>query len=486
MAITTNQTVQFNIDSIVDNQILVYDANVGAFVNETIASLVAEGGAVTGVGRNIGDTGIGIYKANDGAYLDFYKLSAGANTTLTLANNVITIDATVGDNTVLVQSASTGNSIPVYDETGNTIVEASGITYANNTLFIAGLNDSVSFSDGAITATSANVQNLSVGGNYYFPQSDGTSGQILKTDGAGTLSWSNEQSLDNKVDSLLFNAHIATAITDTSNHAPALHDFYSLGNATNKYHQVFSTYFRGTADLAVNTLNLGSQPASNYMLRSDTMDADQIRAEIANIVIPETGSFISSVNVSDGNISFNSSNVHIVSGDSNVIVSADPVNETITLTTDINVHSFGRVSAEGNVFNYIVADRQNDVLNFAAGPGISVEADSNTDTITISSTYRNINTISDLTDVDAFGVQDGQALLWNAGNSQFEAGTVSVSVPTDISELTDTNNLLGQSSGPAVTQLNVGTRLGTTTIPLTSGGQLNIVSRTGNVAVSLS
>ena len=539
MAITTNQTVQFNIDSIQDNQILVYDANVGAFVNETIASLVSGGGAVHGVGRNIGDTGVGIYKANDGAYLDFYKLSAGANTTLTLANNVITIDATVGSDTVGVQPSSTANSVAVYDSTGNGITSANDITVDEGVLTIAGANHNVSFDDGSITAFSANLQNLSIGGNFALPQTDGTDGQILKTDGNGVVSWVNEVDISGKVDSLLFNAHLATAITETSNHAPALHNFYSLGNANHQYHQVFANYFRGTADLSVNTLNLGSQPASNYMLRADTMDADQIRSEIANIVIPSTGGFIKTINVSDGNVDFDSTNVTIVSGDNNLVVTADPVNETITLSTDINVHSFGRVSAEGNVYNYIVADRQNDVLNFAAGPGISVVADSNTDSILISSTYREINVISDLLDVDSIGVQDGQTLVWNATNSQFEAGTIYVPsdlseftdstglipsdltdltdttslipgdlsdltdttnlipgdvgdltdtgnvIPSDLSQLTDTTNLLA-SAGPQVSELIVGTRLGTTSIPLTAGGLLNITSRTGTVAISLS
>jgi hypothetical protein len=289
------------------------------------------------------------------------------------------------------------------------------------------------------------------------------------------------------------------------------------------------------------------------MLRADTMDADQIRSEIANIVIPSTGGFIKTINVSDGNVDFDSTNVTIVSGDNNLVVTADPVNETITLSTDINVHSFGRVSAEGNVYNYIVADRQNDVLNFAAGPGISVVADSNTDSILISSTYREINVISDLLDVNSVGVQDGQTLVWNASNSQFEAGTIYVPsdlseftdstglipsdltdltdatslipndlsdltdttslipsdlsdltdttnlipgdvgdltdtgnvIPSDLSQLTDTTNLLA-SAGPQVSELIVGTRLGTTSIPLTAGGLLNITSRTGTVAISLS
>ena len=35
---------------------------------------------VTGQGRNVGPQGVGLYKQNDGAYLEFYKLQSGANT----------------------------------------------------------------------------------------------------------------------------------------------------------------------------------------------------------------------------------------------------------------------------------------------------------------------------------------------------------------------------------------------------------------------
>ena len=58
-------------------------------------------------------------------------------------------------------------------------------------------------------------------------------------------------------------------------------------------------------------------------------------------------------------------------------------------------------------------------------------------------------------------------------------------IPSDISQLTDTTNILG-SAGPQVSELIVGTRLGTESIPLTAGGLLNIISRTGTVAISLS
>ena len=52
--------------------------------------------SVTGLGRNVGTYGVGLYKQNDSQYLEFYKLQAGANATIALNDNVITIDAVVG------------------------------------------------------------------------------------------------------------------------------------------------------------------------------------------------------------------------------------------------------------------------------------------------------------------------------------------------------------------------------------------------------
>ena len=114
MAITTNESVQFIISNIADNQILVYDANVGAFVNETSSS--SANTSVTGQGRNIGSTGVGLFAQNDGAYLEFYKLQSGANTTLSLNDNVLTIDAVVGAGSLTLGSAN-ANTIIVETQT---------------------------------------------------------------------------------------------------------------------------------------------------------------------------------------------------------------------------------------------------------------------------------------------------------------------------------------------------------------------------------
>jgi len=469
MAISTNESVQFNISNIQDNQILVYDASTGSFVNET--SAVSANANVTGLGRNIGSQGVGLYAQNDNQYLEFYKLQSGANTTLSLNDNVLTIDAVVGTSAVNV-SSSNANTVAVFDSTGNVLAGNDFLILDNETLTLVGSNNNVSFVDGTITATTLNVANFSVGGNFNLPTTDGNANQIMVTDGNGTVTWVDNTDISTKVDTAVFNAYQATALTEVANHAPALNNLYSLGNSTHKYSQIFSTYFRGTADLAVNAQNLGSQPAANYMLRSDTYDADQIDALIANVTPANSNvSYLSSITVTDGTISYTDAEVDIRSADSNITVTADPVLKTITLTSNVQVYGFQRVAAEGNINNYIVADRVNDVLNFVGGTGITVSADPNSDTITINATGSggaNIanSSITDLSDVDTTGITNGQTLIWSASNSQFEPGTV--------------------SSNVSASTLTIGTRSTPVSVSLSGGSTLNIIGRTSNVAVSLS
>ena len=116
MPINSNESVIFNIDGITDNQILVYDAATGSFKNETAA--VSANASVTGLGRNVGTYGVGLYKQNDSQYLEFYKLQAGANATIALNDNVITIDAVVGSGSLTIGSAN-ANTLLVADANGN-------------------------------------------------------------------------------------------------------------------------------------------------------------------------------------------------------------------------------------------------------------------------------------------------------------------------------------------------------------------------------
>ena len=185
MAIGSNSGVEFNLSNIQDNQVLVYDAAQGVFINETAA--VSANASVTGEGRNVGSTGVGLYKQNDSNYLEFYKIDAGSNVTLSLNDNVLTIDAVVGTGTTTL-STGTANSIVTYDSTGNVATGTAALTFDGTTLTHTGASQNVTTANGVVTANGLVTTNLTVG-TQVFPTADGSGGQVLKTDGAGALSW---------------------------------------------------------------------------------------------------------------------------------------------------------------------------------------------------------------------------------------------------------------------------------------------------------
>lgn len=277
MPIGSNDSIIFNLDSITDNQILVYDAATGSFKNETAA--VSANASVTGLGRNVGTFGVGIYKQNDSQYLEFYKLQAGSNATIALNNNVITIDAVVGTGTTSLGSAN-ANTIVVADTNGNVLNGSDSLTFDGTTFSFIGSGNNVTVANGLVTSNNLVTTNLTFGG-MVMPTADGTAGQVLQTDGSNALSWVNRTDITGKTDRTDFNAHVAQAMVTTATNAPALNNTYDLGNSTNKYNEVFSTYFRGTADLAVNATNFNSLPASSYRLVADSYTKAEVDAAVS-------------------------------------------------------------------------------------------------------------------------------------------------------------------------------------------------------------
>ena len=237
MPIGTNDNITFNIDSITDNQILVYDASTGSFKNETAA--VSANASVTGIGRNVGTYGVGLYKQNDGSYLEFYKLQAGSNATIALNDNVITIDAVVGTGTLALGTAN-ASTILVTNTDGNVANGSDNLLYDGTTLSILGSTQNVTIADGTVTSNNLVSTNLTFGG-MTLPTADGTAGQVLVTDGSNTISFANNTDITGKTDRADFNAHVAVAVTTNANYQPALNNIYSIGNSTAKYSQIFST-----------------------------------------------------------------------------------------------------------------------------------------------------------------------------------------------------------------------------------------------------
>ena len=164
MAISSNETVSFNLDNVTDNQILVYDAATGSFKNET--SAVSANANVTGQGRNVGSQGVGLYKQNDGSYLEFYKLQSGANTTLTLTDNVLFIDAVVGSSSTAFGSAN-ANTVAVHDANGNVLNGSDSLTFDGTTFSFLGSSNNVTVADGLVTSNNLNRNTGGILINFY-------------------------------------------------------------------------------------------------------------------------------------------------------------------------------------------------------------------------------------------------------------------------------------------------------------------------------
>ena len=391
------ENIIFNLDSLQDNQILVYDASTGSFKNETAAA--SANANITGQGRNVGNSGVGIYKQNDSQYLEFYKLQAGSNATITLADNVLTIDARVGTGTISLGSAN-ANTIVVADSNGNVFNGSDSLTFDGTTFSFLGAGNNVTVANGLVTSNNLVTTNLTFAG-ITMPTADGTANQVLVTDGANTISFANQQDISGKTDNTTFNAHVATAMLTTTNNAPALNNTYDLGNSTNKYNEVFSTYFRGTADVAVNATNLGSVPASSYRLVADSYTKAEVDSAISSgggtQDLTISGNVISLTNQT-GNVDLTSTLASVAGnyGDSNVDAHLNQSGPTSGHVLSWNgsdyawVANSGETGAQGPAGPSVTIQDEGSslstdasIINFV-GAGVTASGTGGTKTITIS------------------------------------------------------------------------------------------------------
>ena len=420
MPIGTNDNITFNIDSITDNQILVYDASTGSFKNETAA--VSANASVTGIGRNVGTYGVGLYKQNDGSYLEFYKLQAGANATIALNDNVITIDAVVGSGSLALGTAN-ASTILVTNTDGNVANGSDNLLYDGTTLSILGSTQNVTIADGTVTSNNLVSTNLTFGG-MTLPTADGTAGQVLVTDGSNTISFANRTDITGKTDRADFNAHVAVAVTTNANYQPAINNLYSIGNSTSKYSQIFSTYFRGTADLAVNAQNLGSVPAANFAQAGDVYTKAETNSAI-------TSNSIGNLIVTNGTTSYTTTGNDLdIRGGNKITVSTDASDENVTIALDtLTLDDLSGVATTGvtngqvlkyNGTSWAPADDNN-----SGGGGGTNYADANVDVHLNTGTASSGEVLSwNGSDYDWVAQSGGstQSLSWNAGTS-----TISIS-----------------------------------------------------------
>ena len=135
---------------------------------------------------------------------------------------------------------------------------------------------------------------------------------------------------------------------------------------------MFSTYFRGTADLAVNAQNLGSTPAADFRLAADSYTKAQVDSAISNVSVANVSGLISNLIVTNGTTSYTTvGNDLDIRGGTNISVSTDSSNKQVTIDLDADVvtKTFRQFNANGTT---LVAETSTDTLNLTAGSGISL------------------------------------------------------------------------------------------------------------------
>ncbi|NIP30405.1 MAG: hypothetical protein GTN59_07545, partial [Candidatus Dadabacteria bacterium] len=88
------------------DKLLVYDATSGEHRNIDWSQLPGAGGGEANTASNVG-VGQGVFKQKTGVDLEFYSLSGGSNTTVTLNGDTIVIDSTGGGSSRIKSSVTT-------------------------------------------------------------------------------------------------------------------------------------------------------------------------------------------------------------------------------------------------------------------------------------------------------------------------------------------------------------------------------------------
>jgi hypothetical protein len=214
------------------NQVFLWDES----ANEFILASSNEQGSTSGDVALIG-------------YANLHINNLIAEGSITMKGNVVLGDAVT--DTVTFNGAYT---FPSADGSANQVLATDG---AGNLSFVnvATTLDAVT-NNGATTANSVTVGGITAAGISY-PTSDGTNGQVLSTNGAGTLSFVD---VATTLDAVTANGATTTnaistgAITVSGNIVPSANETYSLGTPTNRFstlHVAQSTVYLGETALSI-------------------------------------------------------------------------------------------------------------------------------------------------------------------------------------------------------------------------------------------
>ena len=103
------------------DKLVIWDASSSTHKNIDWDDLPGSGGGEVNTASNVG-VGQGIFSGKTGVDLQFYSLSGGSNTTLTLNNNTIVIDTTGGTSRTEATSQTT-NATPITGDTIDSITD---------------------------------------------------------------------------------------------------------------------------------------------------------------------------------------------------------------------------------------------------------------------------------------------------------------------------------------------------------------------------
>ena len=447
----TGDNLTFNIDSITDNQILVYDAAQGVFLAQN--SLAADANAAVTGASNTGASGIGVFSAKDGDQLKFKKFVGAGATSITESANVITVSTTAYSLPTTLQTTATNANSFVYRGRNfgdNANIDAYAGVYNNanypiysqstgsdaKTRFIIGSNDqadvelksahslflSTSTIDGHIEVRSANStvfyagssssttpalkinanRSLTISNAFTLPTADGTTGQVLKTDGSGSLSWTTVSLTGVSPSDLT--ANLANYIPKDASSLPDTTQAYDIGSTSKMYLNIYASNFKGTADYAIRVGSVGnnidyatlSNMSNKTLNLSDLSSASASRTNLsvyskaevdANIASAQLQNSISQINTVGSANTINAatatSAIRFEAGDG-IALNQYSGNSTIQIAkSDAITGTFKNMVFDGT---YVVAETNQDTLTWTSGANITFTPNAGSDSVTIDAT----------------------------------------------------------------------------------------------------
>ena len=487
----TGDQLTFNIDSISDNQILVYDGSSGIFVAQD--SLSSNANAAVASASNVGASGVGVFKEKDGSVLKFKNIAPGTNTTVTedVANGLIKVNATQYSPTAPFQLHNNNGNVFVaqgqnYGANANVAgfigVQSSNsygtysdsTTFDGHTRFRLGSNDLVDVeltsAHGLILSTAQNSDGhiqlrsntniefyaqgslttnpdleitgagaLKIGNSFTMPTADGTSDQVLSTYGNGVVHWKTIT-----VPSFTESSILAKTVRLDQTSVPTVTNSYDIGSTTRQFYEVHANYFKGQADTAIQIYNNtnGTVLDDSYILGLATNSSNLSGLTDAGVARTNLGVYSKA--------------------EANALVSgATQTNSFVRLTDGTNTAS---------------AANTNDVFTITGGNDITATINAGTKTLTIDSTATPQNAfkhvfVSGQNTISADSSADG--LTFAAGSG------IQITTDEGTDTITITNSGGGGGGGATEAFKNIAVSGQTTIVADASADTVTFVAGTG-------